>query len=128
MDIDVVSQRDFLRVDAEDPRAAFHIRPIHDDPSIEPARAQQRRVEHVRAIGRRNQNDALVRFEPVHFDEQLVERLLPLVMPAPQAGAPMAADRIDLIDKHDTRRVLLPLLEEIAYARGADPDEHLDEI
>src|SRR5437879_1406521 len=40
----------------------------------------------------------------------------------------MAADGVDLIDEDDARRVLLALLEEIANARRADADEHLDEV
>jgi hypothetical protein len=40
----------------------------------------------------------------------------------------MAADRVDLVDEDDAGRVLLGLLEHVAHARGADADEHLDEV
>jgi hypothetical protein len=40
----------------------------------------------------------------------------------------MTADRIDLVDEDDAGRVLLRLLEHVAHARGADADEHLDEV
>ena len=40
----------------------------------------------------------------------------------------MAPDGIDLIDEDDAGRVLLGLLEHVAHARGADADEHLDEV
>ena len=40
----------------------------------------------------------------------------------------MAADRVDLVDEDDARRVLLGLLEHVAHAAGADADEHLDEV
>src|ERR1043166_5621624 len=40
----------------------------------------------------------------------------------------MAADGVDLIDEDDARRVLLALLEQVAHARRADADEHLDEL
>src|SRR6187431_1658648 len=40
----------------------------------------------------------------------------------------MAADRVDLVDEDDAGRVLLALLEQVADARGADADEHLDEV
>src|SRR5919106_1466904 len=42
--------------------------------------------------------------------------------------AAMRANRVDLVDENDARRVLLALLEQVAHARGADADEHLDEI
>src|SRR5215470_15882232 len=40
----------------------------------------------------------------------------------------MAAYRVDLIDKDDARRILLALLEQVAHARSAHTDEHLNEI
>ena len=47
---------------------------------------------------------------------------------AAEAGAAMASNGIDLVDEHDAGGVLLPLLEEVADARGTHADEHLDEI
>ncbi len=112
----------------EDALAALHVRTVDDDAAIEAARAQQRRIEHVGAVGGRDEDDALVRLEAVHLDEQLVQRLLALVVTAAEAGAAMAADGVDLVDEDDAGRVLLALLEEIADARRADADEHLDEV
>ena len=40
----------------------------------------------------------------------------------------MAADGVDLIDEDDGGSVLLGLLEQVAYARGAHAHEHLDEL
>ena len=39
-----------------------------------------------------------------------------------------AADGVELVDEHDGRRGLLGLLEEVAHPRGADTDDHLDEL
>src|SRR6202008_3685134 len=50
------------------------------------------------------------------------------VVTAAEPGTAMAADRVDFIDEHDARRVLLALLEQVADARRAHADEHLDEI
>ncbi len=115
-------------MDREDAFAALHVGPVHDDAPVEPAGTQQRGVEHVGPVGRRHEDDAFVRFEAVHLDEQLVERLLALVVPAAEPGAAMAADGVDLVDEDDAGGVLLALLEQVAHARGADADEHLDEI
>ena len=89
---------------------------------------QQRRIEHVGTVGRRHQDDAFVRLEAVHLDEQLVQGLFALVVTAAEAGAAMTADRVDLVDEDDAGRVLLALLEQVAHARRADADEHLDEV
>ena len=128
MDVHVVGQRNLLGVDGEDALAALHVGTVDDDAAIEAAGPQQRRIEHVGTVGRRDEDDAFVRLEAVHLDEQLVERLLALVVAAAEAGAAMAADRVDLVDEDDAGRVLLALLEQIADARGADADEHLDEV
>ena len=112
----------------QDLLAAAHVGQRHDDLAVEAARAQQRRIEHVRTVGRGDDDDAFVALEAVHLDQQLVQRLLALVVTAAEAGAAMAADRVDLVDEDDAGRVLLGLLEHVAHARGADADEHLDEV
>ena len=91
-------------------------------------RTQERGVEDVGSVRGGNEDDTGARVEAVHFHEQLVERLLPLVVAAAEAGAAVTADGIDLVDEHDGRRGLLGLVEEIAHAAGTDTDEHLDEV
>ena len=45
--------------------------------------------------------------EAVHLDQQLVERLLALLVAAADPSAALAADRVDLVDEDDAGRVLL---------------------
>ena len=112
----------------QDLLAAANVGQRHDDLAVEAARAQQRRVEHVGPVGGGDDDDARVALEAVHLDQQLVERLLALVVAAAQAGAALAADGVDFVDEHDAGRVLLGLLEHVAHARRAHADEHLDEV
>jgi hypothetical protein len=42
--------------------------------------------------------------------------------------APRLAERVQLVDEDDARGLRLRLLEEVAHAGRADPDEHLDEV
>jgi hypothetical protein len=99
----------------------------HDLP-VEAARAQQRRVEHVGTVGGGDHDDALAGLEAVHLDQQLVQRLLALVVAAAEARAALAADRVDLVDEQDAGRMLLGLLEHVANPGSAHADEHLDEV
>ena len=62
------------------------------DLAVEAARTQQRRVEDVGPVGGGHHDDAEVGLEAVHLDQQLVQRLLALVVAAAQAGAAVAAD------------------------------------
>ena len=126
--IDVGAKRRLCRMHPEDGLAALDVGIRHGDLPVEASRAQQRRIEHVLAVGGRDDDDALVFVEAVHLDEKLVERLLALVVSAAPAGAAVAAHRVDLVDEEDARRILLGLLEHVADARGADADEHLDEV
>ena len=112
----------------QDVFAADHVGVRHDHLPVEAAGAQQRRIEHVGPVGGGDEDDAFVGLEAVHLDQQLVERLLALVVAAAEAGAAMTADRVDFVDEDDARRVLLGLLEHVAHARSADADEHLDEV
>ena len=118
----------FLHVHAQDPLAADDVRVRNDDLPVETAGTQQRRIEHVGTVGRRDDDDAFVGFKAVHLDEQLVERLFALVVAAAETGATMAADGVDFVDEDDARRVLLRLLEHVAHAARADANEHLDEV
>ena len=128
VDVHVVRQRNLLRVHREDAFAALHVRPVDHDAAVETARPQQRRIEHVGTVRGRHEDDALARLEAIHLDQELIQRLLAFVVSAAEARAAMTADRVDFIDEDDAGRVLLALLEQVAHARGADADEHLDEV
>src|SRR5690606_29835443 len=96
--------------------------------TVKTARPQQRRIEHVGAVGGGDDDDAIVGFKPVHFDQQLVQCLLALIVATTEASATMTSHGIDLVDEDDAWRLLLRLVEHIANARRTDADEHLDEI
>ena len=129
-EVDVVGQRHRARVDLEDLlRGPSWSGGLTVHAAVEAAGAQQRRVEDLGAVGRRQHDHALGAGEPVHLGEDLVERLLALVVAAERAAAAArAADRVELVDEDDRRRGLLGLLEQVAHAAGADADDHLDEL
>ena len=128
VDVDLPRQRLAAGVDLEDLPAADAVGPVDDDLAVEAAGAQQRRVEDVGPVGGGDQDDVVLHLEAVHLDEQLVQRLLALVVAAAEAGAAVAPDGVDLVHEDDAGAVLLGLLEQVAHARGADADEHLDEV
>ena len=115
---------------SQDGLTASQIRLVDDDLTVEAAGPQERLIEHLRTVRRRHDDDALRRVEAVHFGQELVQGLLPLVVAADEPGAARArlADRVELVDEDDARGLVLGLLEQVADARGADPDEHLDEL
>ena len=128
LEVDALGERLALRVHLEDALAALEVGRVDADLAVEAAGTQQRGVEDVGTVRRRDEDDVRLRVEAVHLDEELVQRLLALVVPAAEAGAAVAADRVDLVDEDDGRRVLLGLVEEVAHAARADAHEHLDEV
>ena len=116
------------QVHLEDTLAATKVGRVHHDLAVEATRAQQRGIEHVGAVRRGDEDDAVVRLEAVHLHEELIERLLALIMTTTKAGATVTAHGIDFVDEDDARRMRLALLEQIAHARGTDADEHFNEV
>ena len=117
-------------MDLEDLQPTGAVGRLHRDPAVEPPGAEQRRVEDLGPVGRAEHDDRLGRLEPVHLGQDLVERLLALVVGARDLGRSLAraADRVELVDEDDRRRGLLGLGEQVADARRADADDRLDEL
>ena len=112
----------------EDRLSAAHIGPVKDHAPVEAPRPQQSRVQDVGPVGCGDDDYIGVGVKAIHLNEHLIQGLLALVVAATQACAALAADRIDLVDEDNTRRVAFGLIEQIAHPAGANADEHLDEL
>src|SRR4029079_5400288 len=97
--------------DLSDLVASLAVGAVDHDLAVEAAWAEQSRVEDVRAVGGRDEDDVVLHLEAVHLHEELVERLLALVVAAAETGAAVATHRVDLVHEDDAGRVLLRLLE-----------------
>ena len=131
LQVDVIGQGHAAGVDLEDRDPAVPIRRVDRDAAVETARPQQRLVEDLGTVGRAEHDHVGAGLEAVHLGEDLVERLLALVVPAREPGdvaRTRPSDRVELVDEDDRRGGLFGLFEEIADARGADADDRLDEL
>ena len=126
-ELDVGLERHLARVHAEDLLAALDVGVAHHHLAIEASGTQERRIEDVVPVRRGDDDDALGLGEAVHLDQQLVQRLLALLV-AQRVAAAIAADRVELVDEDDARLVAARLLEQLAHARRADARVHLDEV
>ena len=127
-DIYIGPTGDVLDVDGQNPLAALYVGQRDNHLAVEPAGAQQGRVEDIRPVRGGDQDHPVVGFKPIHLDQKLIEGLLPLVVPTTEARAPMATDRVNLVDENDARGLLLALLKEVPHPGGPYTDEHLHEI
>ena len=128
VEVDAVGELAAFGVQLEDLEAPVDVGHVDDHLAVEAARAQQRRVEDVGTVGGAHHADAGVAAEAVHLDQQLVQRLLALVVALPHARAALAPGGVELVDEDDRRRLLAGFGEEVADAGGADADQALDEL
>ena len=112
----------------EDVLATGQVGQLNGDAAVKATGAQQGRVKAVGAVGSSENDNALVVIKAVHLGQQLVKRLLALIVAAKAATVTLLADRIDLIDKHDARGLFLGLLKQVTNLGGTAADEHLDEL
>src|SRR4051812_41167425 len=124
----IISDGNLAGVNAQNLFASAYVRTRHNDSAIEAARAQQRRIKNVGTVGCGDQDHPFVGFEAVHFDQQLIERLFALIVPAAEARATVAAYSVDFVDENNAGRVLFALLKQIADAARAYADKHFHEV
>mgnify|MGYP003693790975 CR=1 FL=1 len=82
VEVDVARERLAARVHLEDLAAAEAVGPVDDDLAVEAAGAEQRRIEDVGPVRGGDEDDVVLHLEAVHLDEELVQRLLALVVAA----------------------------------------------
>jgi len=126
-EVDLLVDHDLAGVDAKDGLAPLEIRVADGDLTIEASRPQQRRVEDVLPIRRRDDDDAAMTFEAVHFDQELIQRLLALFMTQGVAAA-SPADGIQLVDEDNACGMAPGVTEQATDAGGADTGIHFDEV
>ena len=100
----------------------------YDDLTVETTRTKKRGIEYIGTVRGCDEDNALVYAETIHLYEQLVKRLLTLVVAAAEACASLTAYGVDLINKDNTGRIFLRLVEEVANTRSTYADEHFYEV
>ena len=101
-------------MDAEDVFAAADVGLVDEHLAVEPAGAEQGRVQHFGTVGRAHDDDALARVEAVHLGEQLVQRLLALLVTAHRRLDAHLAERVQFVDEDNARRLGIGLGEQVA--------------
>ena len=115
--VDVGPERDATRVHLQHREPAVDVGTVDHDLAVEPSGTQERRIEDVRAVRRRQHDHAARGVEAVHLHQELVERLLTFVVPTADAGTPLPPDRVELVDEDDRGRRVLRVLEQLAHTR-----------
>ena len=127
--IHVASQLDLLGMYLQNVDTSLQVWQLNRNTAVEPSRTEQRRVEGFRTVGRCQNDNALGAVEAVHLGQQLVQGLFPLVVAAAELSAvTLFTNGVDLVDKDDTRRFFVCLLEEVTHLGSAHTHEHFYEL
>ena len=127
-DIDVIGEGSTACMDLKDAFTSAQIGRGDDDLPVESSWTEQGGVKDVRSVRSRNEDDSFVGFKAVHLNKELVEGLLPFVVPAAETGAALTSDGIDLIDEDEAGGIFFALRKQVSHAGSAHADEHFYEI
>ena len=116
-----------LGMHLQDVHAALQIRAVHDDPPVKTAGTKEGRVQHLGPVRRAQHQAGRMAVEAVHLRQQLVQRLLTLVVSA-QTGITALSNGVYLVDKNNAGGMLLRLLEQIPDTGSAHAHEHFHKI
>ena len=123
-----VGEIHLARVDLENVAACLLVRRGKFDLAINAPRADECGVKALNLVGREDDLDVGARIEAVKLVEQLEHRALDLLLAAAAAVVSLGADRVDLVDEDDGRRLLVGDAEELAHELGAIAEVLLDEL
>ena len=112
----------------QDVLTPLDVRITYRDLTVKAARTQQRRVQNIRTVGRRDYDQTLVRTKAIHLYQKLVQCLLPLIVASAKTGSSVTAYCVDFIDEYNTCRRFPRRIEQVPHARGADTYIHLHKI
>ncbi len=126
--IDGLIHADVLRVYLQRLNTPLQIRLIHHNPAVKTSRTQKRLIQHLRTVRRRQHDQSLGWLKSIHLREQLVQRLLTLIISSAKAGITALRHRVDLIDENNTRRVLFRFVKQVTHTGRTNADEHLYKV
>ena len=107
----VVGQRHLAGMDFEDLAPAGRIGRADEDLAIEPARAAERRIDRIDAVGGADHDDGVDALEPVHQSQELGDGAGVRM----RAGlAALGRHGVELVDEDDRGRVMAGLVEHAA--------------
>ena len=129
LSIFIITQFQPFHVDFEDSLALLDIRQLHIYLAVESSCTQQRFVQHIGSVGGSQHYHVCSAAETVHLGEELVERVLALVVGVAHPAVPSrTTNRVNFIDEYNARGFLLRLLKQVTHTRSTHADEHLDKV
>ena len=99
LEIHVGSKRLIAGMDLQDRLTPLDVGQIDVDLTVEPPGTKESGVKNIRTVGRRHDDDPLIRLKAVHLNKDLIEGLFPFIVSAPKTGSSLTAYGVDFIDE-----------------------------
>ena len=129
LSIFIITQFQPFHVDFEDSLALLDIWQLHIYLAVESSCTQQRFVQHIGAVGGSQHYHVCSAAETVHLGEELVERVLALVVGVAHPAVPSrTTNRVNFIDEYNARSLLLGFFKQVSNSRSTDSDKHLHKV
>ena len=121
--VDIFTKRYLADMDLQDSMPSLQIGPVDNDSTVKPSRSKESRVKNIGTVCGRHDDHAFIGLKAVHFNQELVQRLLPFVMSPPQSRSPMSSHGIDFVDEDDGGCVSFSKFEEVSNPGSTDTHE-----
>ena len=125
LEINGIVKTHVLGVNLQNINTAFQIRTVNDHTAVKTAWTKKCRVQNLRTVGCSQDQKTLGSIKSIHLCKQLVQSLLTLIIPAAVMRITAFTDGINLVNKHNTRSILLGFLEKITDTGCTYTYEHL---
>mmetsp|Transcript_11256 Transcript_11256/g.23560 ORF Transcript_11256/g.23560 Transcript_11256/m.23560 type:complete len:202 (-) Transcript_11256:1072-1677(-) len=113
---------------SKDSLSALEIRQINSNLPVKPSWPQQCIVQNVHPVSSCNGDNTWIAIKTIHLNQDLVDGLLPLIIPSSKACATLTPNCINLINENDARCILLRLGENIPHTGSSHTNKHLHKL
>src|SRR4029077_8246379 len=127
-EIDAFSEFHPLGMNSQNFLASFDVRKVYGDLPIKTSRPKQRRIEDIGPVCRCDNDNPFLCVKSVHLNEQSVQRLLALIVPATESMTTVPSKGIDLINKNNAGCGFFSQLKHVTHDCGANTDNHFYKI
>ena len=126
--IHIIPQRLALGMHFKDFTTSLNIRTANANLTVETARTKDCRIKNIHTVCSCHNNDALIDTKTIHLYKQLIQCLLTFIVAAAETCSTFSCYRIDLINKNNTRCVLLGIFKKITHSGCTDTYKHFHKV
>ena len=128
LQIHIIPKRLVFSMNIEDFFSASYIRSSNMNLSVKSTRSHNSRIQNIHSVGSSHYNDALIDTKTIHLYKHLIQCLFTLIVSAAHTCSTFSGHCINLINKYNTRRILLGVLKKVSNSGCTYTHEHLYEI